>query len=97
MFITLHQKHMIEPSELRKLLEELHLYKEYLIVKETEPDSKCFVTPFNLIGKTFDHYCENESNIKTFKLTLPEIAKDYYGDFSRYKIPTGNLNSSNQL
>jgi hypothetical protein len=83
--------------QLNIFLEEYPLYKNFLAVEKYEPQCEGYTNPIYLHGETFDYFCENENEIKTFELTIPKKTIDYWGKKTEGNIPNEVFNSNDKL
>lgn len=63
---------------MKEFLSEYGLYKSYTLHKEYTIGGKNYVVPPDFEGETFQYYCDNEGEYRTFEIELDNPIKEYY-------------------
>jgi len=84
-------------NRLNIFLSEYPLYKKFLAVEKYEPHCEGYTEPTYLNGETFDYFCENENEIKTFELTIPDKTINYWGAKPGGNLPNEVFNVNDKL
>jgi len=87
----------MQKEKLNKFLSEYPLYKEFIAIQDYSITCKGYTDPFDIHGETFNYYCEDEDDIKTFELTISNSSIDYWGAFPEGRIPKIVYNDKKEI
>jgi hypothetical protein len=63
---------------MKEFLSEYGLYKSYRLHEEYTVGEKNYVVPHDFEGETFQYYCDNEGENRTFEIEIENSTKEYY-------------------
>lgn len=88
---------MLKKHKLNDFLSNFPLYKEFKVVENYVRTCEGYTDPTYFHGETFEYFCEEENEIKTFELQLPEQSKDFWGGKIASIIPNEVFNEKDLL
>jgi len=69
-------------KKINNFLSNAGLYDVHLILENFSGMNSDYSSPYDLIGSTFEYYCEKEDSKKTFELELEPETKEFYAGLS---------------